>query len=342
MTYPTTELTWQTSGYNLAVGDSDNVTAHRKWAFSFKNALCTFSLNPWTVLGSCDGTGNASHVGTDDYWTSYNSCTSSSSGNNHSWIVLQSPNGSQICYDMSSGNAWANAGNITFSPTGLYTPALIATGTTTQRPSAPADAVIFVNNDGRSISQFGNGDGNLTGYLHIWHSTDGMHTRIVGCTRAYPVMFGIFDRVQVQTGITWATPNVGAWNARQNTTFVAPTAGLLRDGANLFGYYNSSVINMAAASEFFYNSNVTNLGLMGLTSTWCLAPSTGLWVSTSGLVGKIAVPSASNHSVLPDLLYGSDNIANGSGYLNPVGSTRDWVQLGNLVLPWNNTVIAIT
>lgn len=322
-TYPTTELTWQFD-VNRSVGSAVTLLAAAKnIMMSIKTSLCSFGTNPWTVVSSSDST----NFGAADYWAADASLTWSVSGN-RSWIVLRNTIGAQLCIDLASvtTNAYQNA-TIAFSP-GLG----FSGGALNIRPTATDEVVI-------SSTTWGINNAAQTGKLHVWHSTDGYHTRIIYCRANVSTLFAFVDKVIPQRDITWTNPNIACW--RGGLTVNQATTAIINGAYNIYGYRNTALTLCASIESYATTSLTARTAVMSTTNAWAISPFLGLWSSDFVNNGKIAMQTSDANSVLTDILYGSTTIATGSGYLDGT-STRSWVQFGNIVLPWNNSTVLIT
>ena len=333
--YPVAEKVWDIKG-NIPISPT-SVCGAWNFLWRVKDVLTGGTdptyypvalAHPWIVVLSSNG---VDHAGADDYWQSASNLVGNNPGSNHSWLVLQQPiTNVQLLVDCRNGTQ--GYGDVVVSCTGTFTG-----GSLTNRPTAP-DETTFVNNDG--FAPFNNSS--ATGFLHIWHdATDGSHTRIAGCRNAHTEMFAAFDAVTPQLGVIWATPVTALYLNDNNPSYTVCTFGTMQQTPNVRCTRDSWVRAMFCSCES-WNNNVHPVDFstaMTTTGTWCVAPITGLWWTDGG---KLAMPASAGTSVLPDILWGCTTIVNGSGYLNPdsvPAGSRDWIQLGNLVLPWNNTVI---
>ena len=326
--YPTKELVWQIRS-NIAIGAvAPPIASPTDYFWKLKEVLTgkdgsdwATLLNPWTVVSSCDGS-SVSEGG--DLLTTANNFVFANEGTAHSWIILEQPitkmqllissNDQFWWYNRNRFSVWASYGGF-------------SGGTTIDSPSA-TDFIWLVNRDTEQPQG--------TGFLHVWHnSSDGSHTRFASCISGITVVFATFDAVTPQVGVTWDSPNVCSYLYAATTNIV--TFNNYKFLANMH-YSKDNVLGTLYCgceswADQWYPVSFTTA--MVSTGTWCVAPITGLW----GTGGKYAMPKDANSSALPDILWGCTTIVNGSGYLNPDGDRRDWVQLGNFVLPWDNTVI---
>lgn len=327
--YPTAELSWQYN-INQTVGTNNAYqTDVQNIMRTIKTSLCGFALNPWTVVSSS----NSTSAGATDYWTADGYLVWNTTGNTRSWIVLRALSGSQLCIDLKSSSAstYANA-NIIFSAASGFTG-----GNTSTRPTATDEIAIL---GGATNAAWGVATTAQTGKLHVWHSTDGYHTRIVYCRAGTPTLFAFVDKVTVQTGITWSTPIVAAWLGHASTS--QATSANISDAYGIDGYHTSAAIDLAASMESYATVLPTarSSPLTTIADYWAINPILGLWSVTASHTGKFAMPSSAGKSALPDMFFSSTTTPTGTGYVNPSGYTY-WAQFGNIVLPWDNSIVGI-
>ena len=335
--YPTKELTWQIRG-NIAVGGAGY--SEQDFIWKLKEVLIGNTgtdypvalAHPWIVVSSSDAANAGVYAAVGDLWISSAVLANKGSQNSpHSWIVLEQPiTGIQLLIACSRGDA-IGYGTIAASCHNKFA----TDGTINNHPLA-TDMVYFAGQQG--WAPFTNGTGH-TGFLHVWHdASTGAHTRFAACYNGYVPMFATFDAVTLQTGAVLDSPSVCSYINSENGYATVPTFDNYKSNASVFGTKNAVVAAMYCACES-WGGNVYPVQFttaMPSTGAWCAAPITGLWWNVGG---KLVMPSSAGASALPDILWGCNTIVNGSGYLNPDNGHRDWVQLGNLILPWDNTVI---
>lgn len=327
--YPIPELTWQIRG-NIAIGAGVAPSSLTDYYWKLKEVLVGNAgpdwaalSAPWTVVLSCDGS-TVSDPNIDLLLTA-NNFVFNNEGGAHSWIILQQPvTGLQLLISARRDNPyWCRVSASWVGFTG---------GTTTASPAA-GDAVVFVDTNS-SQQPFSQNHG--SGFLHVWHSSDGAHTRFAACVSGTTCVFVTFDKVTPQTGLTWVAPSVCSYLQSGDYLNSIVTFDNYKSNANMHCNL-TGVGGLYCTCETWGNQGypVNFTTAMASTGTWCVAPIPGLW----GGSGKYAMPSSAGASALPDILWGCSTIVNGSGYLEPGTGARNWVQLGNFVLPWDNTVM---
>jgi hypothetical protein len=169
----TFDKTWQFDINQTAFHGASAQVTHENMLLALKESLIGFSSNPWTVIGSCDGTSSAMD-GTDYWQDAQDDCNWSTGA--HSWIVLQQSGINpkfQVCFDLDDSSYTDII--IVVSPVEGFGSANGGTdGSTTARPTATDENVIANGSDWTA--------GSTTNYnyiLNVMQSTDGACTR--GC-----------------------------------------------------------------------------------------------------------------------------------------------------------------
>lgn len=313
-TCPSHELTWQYN-VNQSVGSASTDTlACQSLMWGITSSLTGFALNPWTTHASSG-------------WGSSGALTWNTAGSTHSWTVLENArNGAQVLIDLNSATVYY--ATIKFSASGAFTG-----GSSTTAPTA-SDSVTIVD-----AAAWGGPYDALTGKLHVWHDSTGGSSRIAFCRLGVVQMMVSVSHLTAQPGITWSPAACVAWSGYYDHTQPQATVAKQLTAYAQNGYYSGAAITMSAAFETWGStSNVHSRSTtMTTTSAWALGAITGLWSSA----GKMAIPSGASCSALPDVLIGSTTNATGSCYLN-AGGEKKWLQLGCLVLPWNDSVPEIS
>lgn len=177
MAAPSLVKTWQYSLNNRSLGIGVEHDRARQLLLLIKDILIGFTSNPWTVDYSCTGV-VAGTVGDGvDRWSVYTDLLWGTGA--HSWIVLNLPGGQQLLLDQDYTTATCESMVTRVSPGGLFTG-----GTTTTRPTATDETEVCYNtSDALSVFWCGGiaygGGINTDAVVHVWHSTDGTLTRLL-------------------------------------------------------------------------------------------------------------------------------------------------------------------
>ena len=324
MPLPILAKTWQFD-VNFTDAVSDTNGPYGTTMFQWKSALTGFASNPWVVTRSSDGVANA---GVGDFWLSVADANVHSAGaTNHSWCVLRQPaigggSGLEMCVDLRNNGGGAN----TIMELYISAAAGFTGGSLTARPTA-TDEVHTANGAGRHNWTDGL---NLTvspGQLHVAMSSDGEVTRWWIYVSGYcPCFYTIEKPKDAVSG--WTNPFMCVacvdWYASTN---FRPVYGYLNDiNTNTAAHINSAKVQLYLTSEGFISS------MCGQTQTyandldgnaWPFFP-IGLFCTVGGARGR--------HGVLTDIWWGSTTRADGDHY--PDDTTRQFVQVGDLILPW--------
>jgi hypothetical protein len=193
MALPALAKTWQLNINNVVVPDA-NLAWHQKLMLALKNAMIGFASNPWTVVGSSDGTNfDVIPATSNDYWTVYTDLNWFLN-TPHSWIVLENVDGLQICIDLNyAGTVYPEQAYFLMSSGGLFTG-----GDASNRPIATDEISINLTPVGTATIYFG--QETLTPAFdhvwHMWHSEDGTVTRLIGYYQDIPHTIWRFEKFQ--------------------------------------------------------------------------------------------------------------------------------------------------
>lgn len=316
MAIPTLEKTWGSANMLLngvnSVNSSDNL-------LKLKNGLKNVSPG-WTVKGSSDN----SAFGMDDVdrWIDSGDVVFGTDAG--SWIVLQNDainTGFQLCIQARKST------NFPYPSMRLYLVVSPANGFTggsaTARPTATDEIVIFSGNAYRDNTP------EYTCRLNIWMSSDGECTRVVmtetGATRCFILIDKVKNPVPGWT-IPWVAAVVGYNGAAR-----IPEYNDLNDVTT----YCKSVVG-TTTMPLYWTSEGWADGMMGqrLTAGNDLE-NNGFPLSAIGLASE-TVTVYGRHGELFDIWWGDDAISDGGHY--PGTTPRQFVQVGDIVLPWDPTL----
>jgi len=306
MALPTKNKTWQFDVNQIIYGTTEEECIDNLF-LALKNSLKNFVSSPWTVWGSSNSV-SVNTGGGIDYWVNESNLVHSSAA--HSWIVLESINGTQLCIDLNSTTKYN--GSIIFSPGGLFTG-----GSTSSGPTA-SDQYTMVNSSNLYSS------GVITSRLHILHSTDGYCTRIISYTNNQPRLFIICD-VPHEPIPGWSNQVFTyKYNISSSLSY-----NLYNDNSNVYTRIGSTNLDLYCTSEGFVNAMIGENMIYADDDTgeWAMSP--------IGLVST-ASPHRGRKGSLVDIWWGSTAISGGSTY--PDDTSRQFVQFGDLIFPWNGSV----
>lgn len=320
MALPTLAKTWQISVNNTTTAGSDNEQSCDRALISVKNRLIAFATNPWTVVGSSNGT----VAGLDgvDRWTT--DLVHGSTSLPHSWMVLkqaQMDGGNfQLLIDCNVGGAgYQNAWSVSHS-------AGFTGGDVSTAPTATDQHELF------NAPHFPT-SGSFRAIINAMQSTDGKCTRVFYCVNNM-VLGCLIVETLGNTVTGWTRPHIAAFLGTTSSDVIVRSL-LLANGmcwrqlsanrdknyATLTGEYAQS---QALGALFSLVSNE-------ISAEWPIDP-IGFASVETGFSGR--------HGSLVDLWWGSSFHAIGTTY--PSGAGRQFAQFGHLVFPWNGVNAPIT
>lgn len=321
---PTTKRRWQFSVNNYVPNSGTRYNDRRNLLLGIKNALKNFTLNPWVVRRSSNGT----TVADSDLWAAMADVNWSTSGNAHSWIVLrQAQLGStfELCLNCVSSGADGGTIYVNVCHAGYD----LATGSTTAKPTA-----LGIEHALRSDSGWaGTAATSYNFRYHIMQSEDGQATRVVLCMNKIAQGFWIFDKAdQVEITDTWPEPVVFMVQGGVTDGLQSAAYAIWNDQAWLFArtkiFSGYAEMKLYMTSEGCINAMLGehSFGINELSGKMDMQP-VGLFSVSDNMRGR--------HGQLKDLWWGPIGIPNGT--LLPEGSAKSFVQFGNLILPWDGT-----
>lgn len=271
---------------------------------------------------TCKGSSNGTTAGMDNTnrWAADADLVWNTAGNAHSWIVLQFGALFHLCIDLANGTSSFLAAFI--SPTAF------TGGSTTARPTS-ADEIQILGTTSAG-AQWERGQTNIGRVYHVDLATDSSQLTIIGFDQNIQ---NTFWRIEVPANAVsgWTNPMYGG---------ISPGSGGSLDGIcaysalfqsnGLFKAKGVSAMTLdytteAKGSQFIGQLQTTPNGLDGgYPLTAC-----GLFSATPSNVGR--------HGSVVDLWAGSTT--NNTGDTFPAGATRTFMTFGDIVLPWDGTVL---
>jgi len=335
MPLPTPAKTWQ---FNVNIhsdvtgtdkGDMDSIF------LKVKNALKTFALFPWVVVGSSNSL--AFNMSGTDLLAVGADCVRDSAGNAHSWIVLKQPaiNGNtSICIDLN---------HLTVSKLTLYFSAAagFTGGSVTSRPTATDEVRLL---DRAAWCGTWTGTAGFPFRAHVMQSTDGQCTRLITASDNVFRGMWLIDRP--------ASP-VAGWSSPAIATAVASNYGdIYGDNYTVgpFHYENwfGGTVRMAARGPLGdMPFKLTAESPCQYPAKWpypvepeiYIEPTAELGIAPIGLFHDVTVGQRGRHGHLFDLWVTSGLPAAGDTY--PGDGSHRLIIVGNFALPWNGTNIVI-
>jgi len=326
MGMPTKEKTWQygpsgdpSAFLNQLTGDTTIDLTCKKTMWAIKESLIGFTTQPWTVVGSCDGSSNFDNIPatSNDYWVAATNLIWGTTGN-HSWIVLkQTGVGSnfQICIELKGVVPYYAV--IAFSASAGFTG-----GALNARPTATDEVVVINSQDWHW------GNTNYAPALHVMQSTDGECTRIIACVNSTANMFVDISKPKNPSS-GWSNPSIMTWVRYQAGAGEATSYAVLNDLANVFSYIGSD-----AAKHYMSTIGCVDRmngqyigGFNQLENAYEVYP-IWLFATTASALNR-----RGTHGQIYDLWFGTvDGITTGDTY---PGTGKEYAQFGDLVVPWD-------
>jgi len=311
----------------ISVGASS--VGYGELLFQWKTFFITGS-NAWTVVLSSD----ASTAGASDLWVNAAACTTHADpGGAHSWIVLQNDaisTGFQMLVNLSDTGGGGN----TIMDTFISEAAGFTGGTTTNRPTATDEVFSDLDSDGQQWV-----DGlDLTinpAQFHMARSTDGEIWRFWAFVAGNETSLMSLEKPKAAVS-GWTVPWVCVFPSRYSFGSDATSSyGSLNDlKANTFTRANSVDTRLFCTSEGAISSMLGQLQTSGadLDSGFFPFFPIGLFSDAAGSRGRLGA--------LTDIWWGSTSPATGDHY--PGDASRQFVQVGDLILPWDGGIAMLT
>lgn len=333
MPAPSLSKTWQFNVNQYIKTNGSFTSTAARLIRAIKDSLIGFSLSPWQTVASCgDSTVGANLVAGSvvlgvgdgiDRWTNDGYIIWAAPGSNHSWYILKQTginNTFQVCIDCVSAY---DAISIVISPGGLFNG-----GSRTNRPTASDELVIL---NGVSTT-WGMSSGSFVNTaLHVMQSTDGYCTRIILMSSCTPVGYISFE--------VPAFPVTGWTNPVIVTTKGSGTNGNIFNPSNI-GSATMSVGNSPRGGLMALAASCDNHG--GIRFAYSAYQSnsfSGEYPVFPVIIHSTTTGSIGTHGMFSDLWFGMSSLQLCMYY--PDNTSRQFVQIGNLVFPWDGSAIQI-
>ena len=326
MALPTLVRTWQTNCNNAQLALGSALADNRGLLISIKNALLGFASNPWTVRYSCNSTtAGTAGDGVDRWGSTAANLVWNAAGSAHSWFVMQQSGvaaGFQVLWSLENSSPNGSVMSVVVSPSAGFTG-----GTTTARPTATDEIVVL------AAAGVWGGAGTIdqSARWSVEQSTDGAGTRIIVCTAGATTTVALFE-VPANVATGWSNPTAFSWLNSSGGLGGFQTYGSLKTrvgalAANLALACEGTAANVHGPADIAFG-NLAN----EVSGEWPMWP-IGVDCNTVGARGRLAT--------LVDLWYGSSNVTSGDSY-PATGTTGQFAQFGNLIIPWNNGPVNLT
>jgi hypothetical protein len=208
-------------------------------------------------------------------------------------------------------------------------------GTTTTRPTATDEIVVKANNQSGGINSgymAGNDTNSRTFRLHVMHATNGQSTRWIICTSGFAVGFGFVEKA-INTVTPWVDPWACAWaseNTGQHMPIYTQFNDLLWTRTRINGTNGGLYLTSEGYGSFMIGEGTLESIQNELTGEWPFFP-IGLVCENAGVRGR--------HGQLADMYWGN-TVNNGAQF--PADGSRQWAQVGHIIVPWNGSLLSMT
>lgn len=340
-TTPVLQRTWQFNVNNVVTGSTtqpggatDAPGFRRQLLIDIKEALKGFASNPWTVTlsnGYNAGAGAGDNIGTDIdelRWANSRSAQ-------RSWFVMRNAVlGLEYCFDCyNSTNRDGAMADVFVAP--VTDP--FAGGSATARPTSASEQEILNGDNTGNFGSWGSGADNATSkayILHVMHSSDGLATRVVVCLGGQAIGWWFFEQIEDEIG-----SHTYPWVFRVRAEALSDTADSMLYSSNCQGNRARGYDNGLGAINYYLATPCNDWQNTAIGNDTTLKnpydgrfalPEVALASDSTGWIGM--------HGVMYDLWYGPG--LGGAGHTGKVypASSRDFIQFGNLVLPWDGSI----
>jgi hypothetical protein len=327
MALPILDKTWIFKTNNYIRAGIDASTCYRNILLHLKQSLTDGSIggwtdntgapvtnaHPWTVISSSNGTS----AGLGDNWNTTADIVADAT--RFSWVVLRQPAvnplyeisfGLSLSTNLSLGSVYV-APNLGFDLTGLVT---------TAYPGDLGDRIALLS--GASYDGTANAIHDLT--LHYMMSTDGECTCVFGFYANTVTLIWILAKPKNPI-VGWPSPSISFVSSS------GPTYANLNTNLNIKGRGLNNTVLSAYGSTEYYNTGPAGsvLAMNPISGEWPIWPIGLITNNTSGMRGFIGY--------MYDLWYTSYLLK--AGTTMPSSGTRQFAVIGNLLVPWNNSVM---
>lgn len=319
MALPTLARTYQYSQDTITVQGSTNATA-KLTMLTLKNRLISFAQAPLTVKSS----GNGVTASAADNWSTVADVISGTS--NYSWFRFGIPEMSTNCELLITCRTGSGASNLVhqgmevlLSPTAGFTG-----GTAATRPTATDELSVA------AIGSWCNAT-DVQHQLYVQRSTDGYGLRINCFNNSFNSLFVLTDRLE-SGDPAWTTPIVGV--GQKSASVSQPTLTSLNNSGVMTAKGNTAATMTLFCSAPYHNGN--NL-MSRITAPFSYTSSYPM--PKIRLVSETAL-NVGDMGILDDVWWAPTTTASGDTF--PNDTTRQFVQLGGIIIPHSGSVVSIS
>lgn len=321
MALPTPELTWAYNVNQTFTASVDAYSTIREVLFNIKESLTSSAggvTSPWVVVSSS----NATVASAGDNWTASADVVSNYNGSAHSWIVLKQPalGNYQILIDYYSDADNGARYNLWLSDGADFTG-----GSTTSRPQATGveyqkvSQVAFIYDNSSAVQCA----------LHVIRSTDGYNTGVFITSAGFNQTAWLINKV-VDNPVAWS-PAVVATIASTNGNSDGLTHGSFNENPYSRARINGNNVGIYLTGESFGNDLLTQTFDIPnqLDDSYAILPM-GVACNESPVKGR--------HGRLRDIWWGQDSAPPAyTGATYPSDGSKQFIQFGHMIFPWNGS-----
>lgn len=319
MALPTLARTYQYSQDTIPVQGTINTTS-KLTILTLKNRLISFAQAPLTVLSSSNGvTASAA-----DNWSTVADVVSGTS--NYSWFRFGMPQMSANCELLlscrtgtGSASLLHQAMEVLLSPTAGFTG-----GTAATRPTATDELALTTPSGWCNTTD-------VQHQLYVQRSTDGYGLRINCFNNSFNSLFLLADRL-ASGDPSWTTPIVGL--GLKSTSATQPLLTTLNNTGAMIAKGNTGATMVIFCSVPYHNNNSLMARItapFSYTSSYPM-PKIRLVSETIANLGDMGV--------LDDVWWAPTTTATGDTW--PNDATRQFVQIGGVIIPHSGSVVVMT
>ena len=296
----------------------------------------TTSTGNWTVVSSCDGAGGAGSFGNNDgvdRWADATDIVAGAAANPRSWIVLAQPGISpnyELCIEFNSAGTYDVATIVVSRNQRFGAIGGGVDGAANARPTALDEVVLVSSAAYGGVAYFS------TQRVHVMKSADGAATRVLFTRGGFT---GGLWMLEAPTAVdeSWEYPAIGAVIALSAVNITSSTVV----GTNLYNTANfkglskypggaafaAQLSNPASQTDFSFEASYVPNEIGGNPMFY---PASLLVASSTTTIGY-----RGTYGTLVDCYFPPDSAPDGMTY--PQDGSRQWVQVGRLVMPWNKS-----
>lgn len=325
MALPTLAKTWQFNVNQQVLAQGTAQATNQRLLRLIKNSLVGFGTNPWQVRYSCDSIVAGAAGDLVDRWAADANLVGGAPGAAHSWIVLRQTGiatNFELLISIESGTT-VNALVLAFSPSAGF-----SGGTTTARPTA-TDEILMLNNG------TWNANTNANHQIHAMQSSDGQVTRVMLWEASVNCTFWAFEKPN-NPRASWTNPSCVTVLASSSSTVAA--FGNLSPNLTAGGGQGSSKGKGVSGASFAMAWTGETAGSSGILANAILNTQSDFDASWDFFPIGIASTTTLNRGrmgSLFDIWWGSTGTSSADTY--PNDASKQFAQLGNIILPWNGT-----